>query len=90
MTALKQRAKGFTGRSYDGLFKFCTGAIDGLAIKVKAPVGSIHCTFGIFVRRWGIFWKSLQYDIKFVKSYIAVVDYTIFLITLVHLYPHPI
>lgn len=34
---LEQRAEGFRKRSTHGLFQFCSGCLDGLAIHIKAP-----------------------------------------------------
>ena len=42
--SLKRRAKDFTKRSTHRLFKFCTAAIDGLAIRIRAPRNNLNQT----------------------------------------------
>lgn len=37
LSSLEQRASQFESRSGHNLFQWCTGAIDGIAIKIKAP-----------------------------------------------------
>jgi hypothetical protein len=41
LESLRARADGFQSRSANDLFKYCTGAIDGIAITIRAPKGII-------------------------------------------------
>jgi hypothetical protein len=43
-TALQQRANEFKARSTCGLFQYCTGAIDGLAIPIHCPKNVVNQT----------------------------------------------